>query len=160
MAHCAAKDLLEPVCETLAHTDETLPIALARVRYGLSKLLTDEHTMQIMRTMISVAGRCDIGAMFYATGPAEGLQALAVYLERQMTAGAIRRGDSLITVQHFNALIQAEILLTGLLGVFKKPTEQFLGETTARVLLAFLNAYSLVDPPLSAEQWASAISAQ
>lgn len=155
VAHCAAKGLLDPVFETLASTDESLPVALARVGYCLSKLLTDEHTMQIMRTMISVAGRSDISAMFYETGPAEGLQALAVYMERQMTAGEIRRGDPLITAHHFNALIQAEILLPGLLGVLDRPTNQFLAETTARALRTFLNAYALLDPPLSEEQLAA-----
>ncbi|GFM81137.1 transcriptional regulator [Pseudomonas cichorii] len=157
VAHNVAEGLLGSLFDSLATTDEPLPVALARVGYSLSRLMTDEQTLQIMRTMIAVSGRSDIGVMFYATGPAKGLQALADYLERQMEAGTLRRSDSMITAQHFHSLHQAETLLPGLLGVLKNPTSQYLGESTVRALGAFLNAYAVLDHPLSNEQLIQAV---
>ncbi|MEN1835672.1 TetR/AcrR family transcriptional regulator [Pseudomonas lijiangensis] len=157
VAHSAAESLLGPLFDSLGSTEEPLVVVLARVGYSLSRLMTDEQTLQIMRTMIAISGRSDIGEMFYATGPAKGLKALASYLEGQMEAGTLTRSDPMIMAQHFHALHQAEILLPGLLGVLKNPTSQYLCESTARALGAFFNAYAGLDQPLSDEELAQAL---
>ena len=69
----------------------------------------DESATAVYRMVVAEAGRSDVGQLFYDSGPAEAMEALAVTLAAAMDRGELRRSDPKVTAAHFTALVTAEV---------------------------------------------------
>jgi AcrR family transcriptional regulator len=111
--------------------DENRPIA--EVLYGLgmklSELAQDDTSIPYVRLVIAAAERFpEIGTSFYEAGPQFVIDKLAIYLERQMLNGALRKQDPHLAATQFIDLIHSGILKPRLFGA--KSAAQRLGVET------------------------------
>ncbi|WP_313459111.1 TetR/AcrR family transcriptional regulator C-terminal domain-containing protein, partial [Achromobacter sp.] len=137
----AAEELFGPIFGSLADTDDPLPVCLHRFGEGLILAMCNEQTVRTLRTMIGVAGRSELGAQFYAAGPATGVAQLTEFFLKQIDAGALRPCDANVAAQHFLGLVQSETLLPSLLVSPQSTPEQILKDAAKRAVDVFLKAY-------------------
>lgn len=74
----------------------------------LNILTNDRDAIAVYRMVIAEAGISDVGRLFYHSGPAAALQAIATRFESAMETGALRRGDPMLYALQFTALLTAE----------------------------------------------------
>lgn len=137
----AADELFGPIFESLSDTRDPLPRCLHRFGEGLLLAMCNEQTTRMLRTMIGVAGRSELGAQFYAAGPATGVAQLAAFFLTQIDARALKPCDPNVAAQHFLGLVQSETLLPLLLASPHSISEQFMKDAAKRAVDVFLEAY-------------------
>jgi AcrR family transcriptional regulator len=99
--------------------DEARPIAEVLYDFGmkLSELAEDATSIPYARLVIAAADRFpEIGRSFYEAGPQFVIDKLAVYLERQMTNGTLRKQDPHLVATQFIDLIHSGMLKPRLFG--------------------------------------------
>ena len=100
-----AAQQLPAAVESAAHLQRILQ------RFGetLLRVMTDSQSaIAVYRMVIAEAGRSEVGELFYAAGPKEGIDALGATLKTAMDAGTLRAGDPLVMANYFLALVTAE----------------------------------------------------
>ena len=148
VAHSVADQFVQPIFAALMETTEDLPTALQRFGEDTLKFLCNEQSVQIWQTIIGVAGRSDVGALFLETGPEEGMRRLALFLQQQMDMGRLRQADPLVAARHLAGLLESETLMPCLFGTLKNPSEEYLREATRRALQTFLFGHPTVQSTL------------
>jgi hypothetical protein len=58
--------------------------------------------------VVAEAGRSNVGQLFYDSGPAEAMEAIAGLLAAAMDRGELRRSDPKVAAAQFAALVTAE----------------------------------------------------
>jgi AcrR family transcriptional regulator len=108
----ATAHLLEATQELGAEDIEGVPALEARLkRFGermLGVLTHDEGALAVYRMVVAEAGRSDVGQLFYESGPAAAMKAIAELMKAAMERGELRRADPKVTAAHFTALVMAE----------------------------------------------------
>lgn len=144
VAHKAAEEMFGPLFNSLVESKESLPASLHTFGRGLLAAMCNGPTIQMLRTMIGVAGRSEIGAQFYAAGPATGVARLAEFFRLQIEARALKPCDPAIAAEHFLGLVQSETLLPCLLASPQAPSESALKDAAKRAVSVFLDAYASI----------------
>lgn len=88
-----------------------LPLETVLTRFGermLMVLTNDGSALAVYRMVIAEAGRSDIGMLFYDAGPAESIEALALFLSRAMEKGQMAKADADLRAKQFLALVTAQ----------------------------------------------------
>jgi AcrR family transcriptional regulator len=109
-----AKDMsdryIDPLLDALSQSNGPVAETLQRFGEDILGFLCAPSSITIWQTIIGVSGRSDVGALFFNSGPEEGVQRMADYLQTQMDRGAIRCADVLIASRQFGGLLEAETL--------------------------------------------------
>jgi len=109
----ATGHLLEATQELATEAIEGRPALEARLsQFGvrmLNVLTHDESALAVYRMVVAEAGRSNVGQLFYDSGPAEAMEAIAGLLAAAMDRGELRRSDPKVAAAHFTALVTAEI---------------------------------------------------
>lgn len=142
VVHSVAEKSIQPIFDALLETTEDLPTALQRFGEDTLGFLCSEQSLQMWRTIIGVAGRSDIGLLFFETGPKKGMQLMAGFLQRQMDLGRLRQADPVAAARHLSGLLESETLMPCLLGVLKAPSDAHIRGATRRALQTFLSGYA------------------
>ncbi|OAG68450.1 TetR family transcriptional regulator [Xanthomonas floridensis] len=141
VAMAMADSYIEPLLVTLEQTDAPPEQALLRFGQDILAFVCAPESVTVLRTVIGVAGRSDVGALFYRSGPGEGLLRVAHYLQAQMDKGALRRADATLASRQLSALLEAETLMPCLFGALEDPSPEYLREATQRAVALFLAGY-------------------
>ncbi|WP_234192628.1 TetR/AcrR family transcriptional regulator [Pseudacidovorax sp. NFM-22] len=141
----AADSLFHPIFDALSKEDGEFEPALRRYGEKFIIAFCSPEATKAQRAVIAEAGRSDVGRQFYEQGPKKGMQELAVFLERHMQRGSMRRADPLIAAQHLTALIESETLMARMLGFEEAWTRAELRAYARRAIDAFLNGYGCTE---------------
>ena len=146
-----AKDMsdryIDPLLDALSQSNGPVAETLQRFGEDILGFLCAPSSITIWPTIIGVSGRSDVGALFFNSGPEEGVQRMADYLQTQMDRGAIRCADVLIASRQFGGLLEAETLMPCLFGALKAPSPEYLRGAAQRAVEMFLAAYALESAP-------------
>ncbi|NJC45395.1 TetR/AcrR family transcriptional regulator [Xanthomonas arboricola] len=146
-----AKDMsdryIDPLLDALSQSNGPVAETLQRFGEDILGFLCAPSSITIWQTIIGVSGRSDVGALFFNSGPEEGVQRMAYYLQTQMDRGAIRCADVLIASRQFGGLLEAETLMPCLFGALKDPSPEYLRGAAQRAVEMFLAAYALESAP-------------
>uniref|UniRef100_UPI003F8176DC TetR/AcrR family transcriptional regulator n=1 Tax=Xanthomonas sp. 0924 TaxID=2835534 RepID=UPI003F8176DC len=146
-----AKDMsdryIDPLLDALSQSNGPVAATLQRFGEDILGFLCAPSSITIWQTIIGVSGRSDVGALFFNSGPEEGVQRMADYLQTQMDRGAIRCADVLIASRQFGGLLEAETLMPCLFGALKDPSPEYLRGAAQRAVEMFLAAYALESAP-------------
>lgn len=146
-----AKDMsdryIDPLLDALSQSNGPVAETLQRFGEDILGFLCAPSSITIWQTIIGVSGRSDVGALFFNSGPEEGVQRMADYLQTQMDRGAIRCADVLIASRQFGGLLEAETLMPCLFGALKAPSPEYLRGAAQRAVEMFLAAYALESAP-------------
>ncbi|SOU06645.1 TetR/AcrR family transcriptional regulator [Xanthomonas arboricola] len=146
-----AKDMsdryIDPLLDALSQSNGPVAETLQRFGEDILGFLCAPSSITIWQTIIGVSGRSDVGALFFNSGPEEGVQRMADYLQAQMDRGAIRCADVLIASRQFGGLLEAETLMPCLFGALKDPSPEYLRGAAQRAVEMFLAAYALESAP-------------
>lgn len=108
----ATGHLLEATQELAADVADGQPALETRLkRFGermLNVLTHDESALAVYRMVVAEAGRSDVGQLFYDSGPAAAMAAIAELMAAAMDRGELRRSDPKVAAAHFTALVMAE----------------------------------------------------
>jgi AcrR family transcriptional regulator len=109
----ATGHLLDAVEELAAEAVEgpsSLQAQLTRFGERMLNVLThDESALAVYRMVVAEAGRSDVGQLFYDSGPAEAMEAIALLMAAAMDRGELRRLDPKVAAAQFTALVMAEV---------------------------------------------------
>lgn len=144
VAHNVAERFVQPIFATLMESTEDLQTALQRFGEDTLGFLCNEQSVRIWQTIIGVAGRSDVGALFLETGPEAAMRRLALFLQQEMDRGRLRQSDPLRAARHLAGLLESETLMPCLFGTLKNPSRDHLREATRQALLVFLPGYAPV----------------
>ncbi|MBB4595961.1 TetR/AcrR family transcriptional regulator [Xanthomonas arboricola] len=140
-----AKDMsdryIDPLLDALSQSNGPVAETLQRFGEDILGFLCAPSSITIWQTIIGVSGRSDVGALFFNSGPEEGVQRMADYLQTQMDRGAIRCADVLIASRQFGGLLEAETLMPCLFGALKAPSPEYLRGAAQRAVALFLAGY-------------------
>ncbi|WP_349655643.1 TetR/AcrR family transcriptional regulator [Xanthomonas sp. 10-10] len=142
VATAMADSYIDPLIATLESTDAPVEQALHAFGRDILTFLCAPTSITIWQTIIGVSGRSDVGALFYNSGPEEGMQRVAQYLRKQMDKGLLRHADSVDASRQFGGLLQADTLMPCLFGALKDPSPQYLCDATRRAVDLFLAGYA------------------
>ncbi|WP_435013977.1 TetR/AcrR family transcriptional regulator [Xanthomonas arboricola] len=146
-----AKDMsdryIDPLLDALSQSNGPVAETLQRFGEDILGFLCAPSSITIWQTIIGVSGRSDVGALFFNSGPEEGVQRMADYLQTQMDRGAIRCADVLIASRQFGGLLEAETLMPCLFGALKDPSPEYLRGAAQRAVALFLAAYAFESAP-------------
>lgn len=146
-----AKDMsdryIDPLLDALSQSNGPVAETLQRFGEDILGFLCAPSSITIWQTIIGVSGRSDVGALFFNSGPEEGVQRMADYLQTQMDRGAIRCANVLIASRQFGGLLEAETLMPCLFGALKDPSPEYLRGAAQRAVEMFLAAYALESAP-------------
>ncbi|PPU69251.1 TetR/AcrR family transcriptional regulator [Xanthomonas pisi] len=138
---------IDPMLDALAQSRGSVAQTLQRFGEDILAFLCAPTSITIWQTIIGVSGRSDVGALFFNAGPEEGMQRMADYLQQQMEAGSMRRGDPLLASRQLGALLESETLMPCLFGALKDPSPEYLRGAAQRAVEMFLAAYALESAP-------------
>ncbi|MBB3826191.1 TetR/AcrR family transcriptional regulator [Xanthomonas arboricola] len=140
-AQDVADRYIDPLLDALAQSQGPIAEALQRFGENVLAFLCSTPTITSWQTIIGVAGRSEVGALFFNSGQEAGMRRFADYLQTQMDSGLLRSGDAWVASHQFAALLEAETLMPCLFGALKDPSPAFLREATRRAVAMFLVAY-------------------
>ncbi|MBC3919621.1 TetR/AcrR family transcriptional regulator [Undibacterium sp. CY18W] len=103
--------LLEAVAELSANASNksTLESQLRQFGERMMQVVTnDQSALAVCRMVVAESGHSDVGQVFYQSGPAEAINAIAELLKAAMERGELRQADPKITALQFMALVTAE----------------------------------------------------
>jgi AcrR family transcriptional regulator len=130
--------------EQIFTLDRQAPIAseLQRVGEELTRFLCRPDGVPGLRTIIAIADRMpEIGAQFYAAGPARGIGSLKRYLEDKIAAGALEAHDSEVAAAQFIDACVSTTFKPMLFNAAGPPAEARISHVVAMAVKAFLAAY-------------------
>lgn len=132
--------------EAFAALEEDPDIAHALTRFGerLTCLLAGEFAMSAHRIVIGVAERMpDLGREFYESGPMQGAQRIAAYLDRQVADGLLTIDDTGLAAVQFLDLCQSTLLRPRLFNAVRTPPSQAeISRVVASAVEMFLARYA------------------
>ncbi|APP74746.1 TetR/AcrR family transcriptional regulator [Xanthomonas vesicatoria] len=143
VATAMADSYIEPLIVALESTDAPVEQALHTFGRDILTFLCAPTSITIWQTIIGVSGRSEVGALFYNSGPEEGMRRVAEYLSRQMEQGVLRRADPIDASRQFGGLLQADTMMPCLFGALKDPSPEYLHGAVQRAVELFLAAYAL-----------------
>jgi AcrR family transcriptional regulator len=130
--------------EQIFTLDRQAPIAseLQRVGEELTRFLCRPDGVPSLRTIIAIADRMpEVGAQFYASGPASGIGSLKRYLEDKIAAGALEPHDSEVAAAQFIDACVSTTFKPMLFNAAGPPAEARISHVVAMAVKAFLAAY-------------------
>jgi AcrR family transcriptional regulator len=130
--------------EQIFTLDREAPIGseLQRVGEELTRFLCRPDGVPSLRTIIAIANRMpEVGAQFYASGPARGIASLQRYLEDQIAAGILEPHDSEVAAAQFIDACVWTTLKPMLFNAAGPPPEARIGYVVAMAVKAFLATY-------------------
>jgi AcrR family transcriptional regulator len=130
--------------EQIFTLDREAPIAseLQRVGEELTRFLCRRDGVPSLRTIIAIANRMpEVGAQFYASGPARGIARLQRYLEDKIAAGVLEPHDSEVAAAQFIDACVWTTLKPMLFNAAGPPPEARIGHVVAMAVKAFLASY-------------------
>ena len=115
---------------------------LQRVGEDLTRFLCRPDGVPGLRTIIAIADRMpEIGAKFYAAGPARGIGSLKRYLEDKIASGALEPHDSEVAAAQFIDACVSTTFKPMLFNAAGSPAEARISHVVAMAVKAFLAAY-------------------
>lgn len=108
----ATSHMSEAAAELQAGVEDAAGLEAALHRFGermLFVLTNDRRALTVYRMVVGEAGRSELGELFYAAGPTEGIAALARLFSAAMARGWLHKADPKTRALQFLALITAEI---------------------------------------------------
>ncbi len=94
---------------SLNSSDHDVQSVLTRLGRSFIAFLCEPHRVSSFRTVIGIAERMpEIGARFYATGPASGIARVKRYIEDQVAAGVLAVPDCELAAAQFLELVQVD----------------------------------------------------
>jgi AcrR family transcriptional regulator len=135
--------------EQIFTLDRQAPIAseLQRVGEELTRFLCRPDGVPSLRTIIAIADRMpEVGAQFYASGPARGIGSLKRYLEDQVAAGALEPHDSEVAAAQFIDACVSTTFKPMLFNAAGPPAETRISHVVGMAVKAFLAAYRRPQP--------------
>ena len=130
--------------EQIFTLDREAPIAseLQRVGEELTRFLCRPDGVPSLRTIIAIANRMpEVGAQFYASGPARGIARLQRYLEDKIAAGVLEPHDSGVAAAQFIDACVWTTLKPMLFNAAGPPPEARIGHVVGMAVKAFLATY-------------------
>jgi AcrR family transcriptional regulator len=130
--------------EQIFTLDREAPIAseLQRVGEELTRFLCRPDGVPSLRTIIAIANRMpEVGAQFYASGPARGIARLQRYLEDKIAAGVLEPHDSEVAAAQFIDACVWTTLKPMLFNAAGPPPEARICHVVAMAVKAFLASY-------------------
>ena len=115
---------------------------LQRVGEELTRFLCRPDGVPSLRTIIAIADRMpEVGAQFYASGPARGIASLQRYLEDKIAAGVLEPHDSEVAAAQFIDACVSTTFKPMLFNAAGPPPEARIGHVVAMAVKAFLATY-------------------
>src|SRR5262247_4027701 len=130
--------------EQIFTLDRQAPVAseLQRVGEELTRFLCRPDGVPSLRTIIAIADRMpEVGAQFYASGPARGIASLQRYLEDKIAAGVLAPHDSEVAAAQFIDACVSTTFKPMLFNAAGPPTEARISHVVAMAVKVFLAAY-------------------
>jgi AcrR family transcriptional regulator len=131
----------EPVFTALNKEIDDLPKTLQLLGEKVMAYLCSASSIQARRAILAEAGRSDIGKCFHETGPKQGMQRIAVMLEKQMALGKLKKSPPLLVALQLSALLECETVVPLLLGIEKTLSKAQIKLAVSRALQTFFAAY-------------------
>jgi AcrR family transcriptional regulator len=141
VVHDEANKQFEPVFAALNKEINDLPKTLQLLGEKIIEYLCSVSAVQSRRAILAESGRTDIGKMFYETGPKQGMQKLAVVLEKQMVLGRLKQSDPMLVAIQLGALLDCETVTPLMFGVEKTLSKSQIKLAVSRALNTFFAAY-------------------
>jgi len=94
------------------------------------------------RMVLAQPVQTGIARGFFELGPKRGQALVAAYLQSEMEAGRLQRGDASVAAAHLMALIEAEAHQPVLMGAMAPPTRQRIRQMVERAMTVFVAAYA------------------
>ena len=135
--------------EQIFTLDRQAPVAseLQRVGEELTRFLCRPDGVPSFRTIIAIADRMpEVGAQFYASGPARGIGRLQRYLEDKIADGTLEPHDSEVAAAQFIDACMWTTFKPMLFNAAGPPAAARISYVVAMAVKAFLAAYQR--PPL------------
>jgi AcrR family transcriptional regulator len=122
--------------------DHDVEGVLTRLGGDFVRFLCEPHRVSSFRTVIAIAERMpEIGARFYATGPAAGIARVARYLEDQVAAGILAVPDCELAAAQFLDSCKSTTFYPLLSNAAGRPTAARIEHVVATAVRNFLAAY-------------------
>jgi AcrR family transcriptional regulator len=138
------EDQCRAQAEEIFSLDREAPIAseLQRVGEDLTRFLCRPDGVPSLRTIIAIADRMpEVGAQFYASGPARGIARLQRYLEDKVAAGLLEPHDCEVAAAQFIDACVSTTFKPMLFNAAGPPPEARIGHVVAMAVKAFLATY-------------------
>ena len=130
--------------EQIFTLDRQAPVAseLQRVGEELTRFLCRPDGVPSLRTIIAIADRMpEVGAQFYASGPARGIGRLQRYLEDKIADGTLEPHDSEVAAAQFIDACMWTTFKPMLFNAAGPPAEARISYVVAMAVKVFLAAY-------------------
>ena len=141
--------IVEQECEGQAEgifdldpNDHAVEAILTRLGVAYVKFLCRPEKASAIRTVIAIAHRMpELGAKFYASGPAKGIGRLAGYIEAQVAAKVLAVEDCEIAAAQFMEACQAMIFKSMVFNFASAPSPEQIERVVRIAVRTFLAAY-------------------
>ena len=122
--------------------EATLEQELGRLGTSFVHFLCQPGAVPSIRTIVAIADRMpEIGARFYASGPARGITALKGYLGRKMDEGVLAPHDTELAAAQFIELCLATTYKPMLFNAAGPPSDGRISYVVGRAVKVFIAAY-------------------
>ena len=133
---------LAAMFDSLEAEGEDVEAVLREVGRCYSHLVLGEESVLLSRLVIAEVGRFpELGRILYESGPKRGRARMAVYVEKQMCAGRIRRADAIRVVDQFCEMCLGSVYRQRLMNVTQPPSEALVGENVDAAVEVLMAAY-------------------
>lgn len=123
---------------------EPMDVVLTRVGGSFARFLCQPGGVPPLRTVIAIADRMpELGAQFYATGPARGINSLQRYLEVKVAEGALRPHDCEVAAAQFIDSCLSLTFKPMLFNYSGPPDEAQITRVVRTAVETFLGAYAV-----------------
>jgi AcrR family transcriptional regulator len=122
--------------------EAAIEVELRRVGVGLARFLCRPGAVSPLRTVIAIADRMpELGAKFYAAGPARGIASLQRYLEDQVAAGVLKPHDCAVAAAQFMDSCLSMTFKPMLFNFAGPPDDAQISHVVAMAVRSFLATY-------------------
>jgi AcrR family transcriptional regulator len=107
----ATRHMPEAVAEIRSQESERLDLEARLIQFGermMSVLTNDAGPMAIYRMVVAESGHSTVGQLFYESGPAQLVEAVAEFFENAIERGELRPLNPRALAEQFTALLTAE----------------------------------------------------
>ncbi len=127
---------------SLDPNDHDVEGVLLRLGREYLKFLSEPKRLSSWRTVLSIAARMpELGAKFFAMGPASGISRVEAYLKEQVAAGVVVIEDCELAAAQFLDSCQSTIFKPLIFNAGPRPTEERIDYVVRRAVKTFLAAY-------------------
>jgi AcrR family transcriptional regulator len=132
---------------TLDAAEHDVAAVLARLGGEFVRFLCRPQGISPLRTVIAIADRMpELGARFYATGPATGISSLRRYLEEQVAAGALVPHDTEVAAAQFIDSCLSLTFKPMLFNAAGAPSDRQIDRVVGIAVRTFMAAYGRAKP--------------